>query len=507
VAGDYTFTIRVTGFSGDCFNSIPFTVNIACPTISLSPASLPDGATTAAYNQTFSAAPAGGNYSFSVTAGTLPAGLTLNPATGALTGTPARNGVFNFTVTATGFGICPGSKAYSISIGNGSCPTITMADLPNGTPGQLYNQLITATPSGTYNYAVTTGSLPPGLTLYGSLGMLFGYPTQAGTFTFTVTASSLGDANNCTGSKQFTLPIGGAAVQSLVFGDFDGDGRADLSVWRGQSGDWLTVASSDGKLKTEAWGSTAAPYFDVMTPGDYDGDGKMDLAVFRRGIQGGQGGEWLIKGSRDGAVTAKVWGEGTDVPVPGDYDGDGKTDLAVWRGTETNWYILRSSDQQTETISWGTSRAPYRDLPVAADFDGDGKTDIAVFRQQNGHWYIKLSSDGSTLDKAWGLGTDVPVAADYDGDGKADIAVWRGAETNWYIVRSSDGGLDPISWGTSSLGDVPVPGDFDGDGKADVAIWRASEGNWYAKRSSDNSVLIRLHGQAGDTPVSRKPQL
>jgi hypothetical protein len=498
VAGTVSFIVKAQAANG-CSATQSYTLVINCPTVSLSPASLPNGATTAAYSQTFSATPAAGNYRFSVTTGALPTGLSLNPATGALSGTPTQNGVYNFTITATGFGLCPGSKAYSITIGNGGCPTMTMAELPGGAPGQLYNHLITMTPSGTYNYAVTAGSLPPGLTLYGSMGMLFGYPTKAGTFTFTLTAT---DSNNCTGSKQLSLTISGAALQSLVFGDFDGDGKADLSVWRGQTGDWITLTSKDGKMQTEAWGSSAAPYFDVMAPGDYDGDGKMDVAVFRRST-----GEWLIKGSKDGAVTAKVWGLGTDIPVPGDYDGDGKTDIAVWRGAGTIWYILRSSDGETQTVSWGTSRAPYWDVPVAADFDGDGKTDIAVFRQQNGHWYIRLSSDGSTLDKAWGMGTDVPVAADYDGDGKADIAVWRGAETNWYIVRSSDGVVQTISWGASSLGDIPVPGDFDGDGKADVAVWRASEGNWYAIRGSDNSVLTRLHGQPGDTPVSRKPQL
>jgi hypothetical protein len=489
-AGTFTFNIKAQTATG-CSATQSYSLTVDCPAITLSDLATPQFNT--AFNQTVAVTPAGGGYSFAVTAGSLPAGLSLNSATGAVTGTATVAGAYSFTITATRFGNCTGSRAFSGTIAGASCPTITLADLPNGAPGQMYNHSVTATPSSGYNYAVTAGSLPAGLTLYGSLGMLFGYPATAGSYHFTITATAV---NNCAGSKQYSLTIGGAALRSLTFGDFDGDGKADLSVWRGQAGDWLTVASGDGQLKTEAWGSSAAPYFDVMTPGDYDGDGRMDLAVFR-----GQTGQWLIKGSRDGAVTAKVWGVASDIPVPGDYDGDGRTDIAVWRGAETNWYILRSSDGQTESISWGTSRAPYRDVPVAADFDGDGKTDIAVFRQSNGHWYIRQSSDGAVIDKAWGLGSDVPVAADYDGDGKADIAIWRGADSNWYVLQTSDGAVQSISWGSSSAGDVPVPGDFDGDGKADVAVWRAWEGRWSARLSRDNSRLTRTHGQQGDAPA------
>lgn len=121
------------------------------------------------------------------------------------------------------------------------------------------------------------GSLPRRLTLYGSVGVLFGYPTQAGSHPFTVTATK---CSNCTGSKQYSLKIGGAALRSLAFGDFGWDGKADLSVWRGKEGDWMMVASGDGQMKTETWGLSAAPHFDLLTPGDYDGDGKMGLTVF-----------------------------------------------------------------------------------------------------------------------------------------------------------------------------------------------------------------------------------
>ncbi len=491
--GTYGFTIKAQAANG-CSGQQAYTLVVACPSISLS--SLATPSLNTAYSQTVTATPAGGNYGYSVTSGALPTGLSLNPATGLISGTTTAAGAYNFSITATGFGNCTGSRAYTGTIAGNTCPTITLPDLPNGQPGQLYSNSVGATPSGTYSYAVTTGSLPSGLTLYGGFGLLFGFPAVAGTYSFTITAT---DGNNCTGSKSYSLVIGGAALQSPVFGDFDGDGKADLSVWRGQTGDWLTVNSKDGKPKTEAWGASAAPYNDVMTPGDYDGDGKMDLAIFRRSA-----GQWWIKGSQDGAVTSKLWGLGTDIPVPGDYDGDGKTDIAVWRGTESNWYILRSSDGQTQTVLWGSSNAPYNDVPVPADFDGDGKTDIAVFRRGNGTWYIRQSSDGQVVTKHWGLGSDVPVAADYDGDGKADIAVWRGADTNWYIIRSSDGQTQAVSWGASSLGDVPVPADYDGDGKADIAIWRASEGVWYVRRSSDQQVITKAQGQPGDTPVNAK---
>ncbi len=496
VTGNYNFTVKAQ-MAGGCNATQAYSLAIVCPAVTLSPGSLPGGTIGAAYSQTVSATPAGGNYSYAVTTGGLPTGLNLNSATGLLNGTPIAAGSFTFRITATGFGACGGFRDYAVAIGGGGCPAITLPDLPNGLPGQLYSNSVAASPSGAYSYAMTTGDLPPGVSFYGAAALLFGYPS-AGTYNFTITAT---DSNNCTASKSYTVVIGTASARAAVANDFSGDRKSDFVLWRAAQAQWLIVDSATGKAQTIQWGQAGG----LAVPGDYDGDGKTDLAVF------GKDGHWLIKLSGNDTTVDKLWGLGTDVPVPGDYDGDGKTDLAVWRGTETTWHILRSSDGQTQTVEWGSSAAPYFDVPVPGDYDGDGKTDIAVFRQggqQSGHWYIRRSSDGQIVDKHWGFGTDVPMPGDYDGDGKTDIAVWRGAESNWYIIHSTDGVVETKFWGASYAPyfDVPSVGDYDGDGKADAAVWRKADGRWYILQSSDGAGRALAQGKSGDQPVTATPR-
>ncbi|MGE0881914.1 MAG: FG-GAP-like repeat-containing protein [Blastocatellales bacterium] len=117
-ATDATFKLRVTDSSGltDIQN---FSVTINCPTITVTPATAANGFVGTAYSQTFTQTGGNGAITWSST-GTLPDGLTLDPSTGELAGTPTAVGAFTFTVRATDQNNCFGETQYTVVIsGNG----------------------------------------------------------------------------------------------------------------------------------------------------------------------------------------------------------------------------------------------------------------------------------------------------------------------------------------------------------------------------------------------------
>jgi hypothetical protein len=279
-----------------------------------------------------------------------------------------------------------------------------------------------------------------------------------------------------------------AHVRSVAPGDFDGDGKADITVFRPTTGTFLVRTSSLGA--SYVWGGAA----DIPVHGDYDGDGEADVTVFRPST-----GTWYIRYSSGASLPPVVWGVAGDIPVPGDYDGDGVTDIAVFRPSTGLWYIRYSSGASFAPPGWGGAG----DVPVPGDYDGDGITDIAVFRPSTGTWYIRYSSGASIAAPVWGGAGDVPVPGDYDGDGKTDVAIFRPSTSTWYIEYSSGASIAAPVWGSD--GDIPVPGDYDGDGKTDIAVFSPSTSTWYILYSGTLIDAAIVWGGEGDIPLLAAP--
>ncbi|MEI5679504.1 MULTISPECIES: putative Ig domain-containing protein [unclassified Mesorhizobium] len=202
--GDTTITVVVTAQDGTTTRTYTVTVTRAEPTITVGPNALPGGSVGSGYGPVTLTANGGtGPYSFEVTAGNLPAGLSLS-ISGEFNGTPTVAGSFTFTVTATDDNGFTGTREYTLAI---DAPTITIAPdtLPGGSAGVAYEPVAMTADGGEapYAFSVTTGDLPEGLSL-ATTGEISGTPTEAGNFTFTVTAT---DDNNFTGTREYTLAV------------------------------------------------------------------------------------------------------------------------------------------------------------------------------------------------------------------------------------------------------------------------------------------------------------
>ena len=202
-AGTFTFGVSVTD-STSLHTSQQFNLTVASGLVITTPPQLPAGANGSPYSQTLNATAGTAPYSWAVTKGTLPIGLTLS-ASGTIAGKPTANGVSTFTVQVTDKTGATASQQFSLTIGTGLAIT-TPAALPPGILNQAYSSAIAVTGgNGQYTWSLATGSsMPPGLTLSGANGAITGKPTQAGSFTLTLHVS---DTTGAKASQAFTISV------------------------------------------------------------------------------------------------------------------------------------------------------------------------------------------------------------------------------------------------------------------------------------------------------------
>lgn len=203
LAGTYSFTAQATDATGQ-IGQVRYSVTIASPPLTITTTALPGGTVGIAYSQVLIATGGTSSYTWSIAAGTVPAGLQLIGVTGAITGTPTAAGTSTFTVQVTDSSGATAQAHLSIAIV--STPlTITTASLAGGTLGIAYSQTLAAS-GGTapYTWALSAPPLPPGLTVNASTGVISGMPTAPGTFSFTI---AVGDVTGTIATKNLSIVI------------------------------------------------------------------------------------------------------------------------------------------------------------------------------------------------------------------------------------------------------------------------------------------------------------
>jgi hypothetical protein len=218
------------------------------PLLTITTAGLSPGAITHPYNTTVAAS--GGTPSYTWTATGLPAGLSINSSTGAISGTPTVSGTFPVTATVTDSG-GPGNGQtaqanYNLTIA--TLLTITTTSLPPGTITHAYSITVAAT-GGTPSYTWTATGLPAGLSINSSTGAISGTPTTSGTFPVTVTVTdSGGPSNGQTAQANYNLTINSLPTITTTT---LAPGRAQLA--------YSTAVAATGGVTPYTWSATGLP--------------------------------------------------------------------------------------------------------------------------------------------------------------------------------------------------------------------------------------------------------
>jgi hypothetical protein len=208
VVGTSTFTVTVgdtDGFLPDRSTTRQYTLAVVAPfAVAAAAAKLPTGIVGRAFRATPATATGGlSPYAWTVSGGTMPSGLALDPATGALVGRPTAAGSYALSIRATDADGRVGTADVAITVARAL--DLVTTRLRTATVGDAYRATLrTQGGQAPRTFTVTRGKLPGKLELNGRSGVISGTPKTAGTFRFTVTAR---DALGQRSSERLSLTV------------------------------------------------------------------------------------------------------------------------------------------------------------------------------------------------------------------------------------------------------------------------------------------------------------
>jgi hypothetical protein len=332
---------------------------------------------------------------------------------------------------------------------------------------------------GSFQTPRVTGGSAPGLAVGdfngdGKLDLVVSYP---------VGSSVLVLLGNGDGSFQPRVAYrAGKNCITVIARDFNADGKLDLAVANTAGASVsILLGNGDGSFQNQVSyrAGTGAGYNlgsgNSMVSGDFNGDGTLDLVVLLDGAQDFA----ILLGNGDGSFEAPVvrtiGGEDGTLAV-GDFNGDGRPDLAAAVSEFGDVAVLLSLREAVQYPAGGQPSSA-----VTGDFNGDGMPDLAesIDNQGTGSVSILLGKGDGTFQPPVlypaGSSSGLLVAGDFNSDGRPDLAVaisgHGSAGTVSVLLGNGGGTFQPaVSYAAgTNLGQMAV-GDLNGDGKPDLAM-------------------------------------